>query len=270
MLMILLLLGVAQAQDVSELDPALAPLLYDVLRIAQAWEPKVRDLECLELFAGAGKIFESCLELGMTCSQYDKSYFDDDRNNILTPKGFACAFKGVLKLKPGGCFWGAPVCSCWVWICRHGTFRSFLSPEGSTAVERVRTANQMVVLFVMLCLLAWARGAHVFIEQPLTSLMPEFPPMKQFLKSCAPYAAKADMGFHGGKSASQKSLHVFSSSPKVRALACTSHHHCGKLATKDAKGRTNGHAKKLKQSQAYPKKFGKQVGKLFYQLVHQQ
>lgn len=78
----------------------------------------------------------------------------------------------VLRIRPGGLLWLAPVCSSWVFLCLGTSKRhKFFNMLGDTDLEFVRKANIMVSRCAILIRLCFALGVHWMLEQPLSSLM---------------------------------------------------------------------------------------------------
>ena len=112
------------------LAPVLVALLASWQPTFENYEPAVRDLDSVELFAGVAAITQEVSRLGFRAVAYDKSYSDTSINDLTSTAGFTRAVKLVLRLKPHGMLWGAPVCSSWVWIGRSQTWRSIVRPQG--------------------------------------------------------------------------------------------------------------------------------------------
>lgn len=85
----------------------------------------------------------------------------------------------VMRLKVGGLLWGGVPCSSWVFLNRHTSKRSREAPLGDEGQPSVRRANLLVTRWTLLVLLAVSRGCLWLAEQPMSSLMPEHPRLKQ-------------------------------------------------------------------------------------------
>ena len=85
----------------------------------------------------------------------------------------------VMRLKVGGLLWGGVPCSSWVFLNRHTSKRSREAPLGDEEQPSVRRANLLVTRWTLLVLLAVSRGCVWLAEQPMSSLMPEHPRLKQ-------------------------------------------------------------------------------------------
>ena len=91
--------------------------------------------------------------------------------DILSPAGFITALILVLRLCVGGCLYMAPVCSSWVWINRSTSGRKPWEPNGDISKLYVRQGNEMMSRVAFLAYVAFCRGCHFFIEQPMSSLV---------------------------------------------------------------------------------------------------
>jgi len=81
--------------------------------------------------------------------------------------GAWCLVHGLSKCSTP---WFGIVCSSWVWMSRSTTGRNGLNVLGNVT-ESTMNGNRMVSRVVLLFMLASARGAACFLEQPVTSLM---------------------------------------------------------------------------------------------------
>ncbi len=248
-------------RSIDRLPPVLVPLLAHMVLIAgPLLESGQRDLDSVELFAGQQEITKAMLSQGFQSHALDKSY-DPLTQDLTTAVGFRTALECVCRLRPGGSLWAAPVCSTWGFISRLGTGRSLSNPAGDTNVTRVRNANQQVICVVMLAILAWYRGCHVWVEQPRCSLMAHFSPFQELVAHVLPHRALTHLGAFGASSA--KPLQLWSSSPAVHELARPKPKHSEQVLTRrDSRG-VHGKRNALCASQAYPKRFGHAVAEVF-------
>ena len=231
---------------------------------------QARDLDSVELFAGEAAITVSAQQLGMHSVAYDKSYSESSINDLCSRKGFRRALQLVMRIKQHGSLWGAPVCSSWVWISRGEGGRSTTCPAGNhTTDPRIAHANRMVTLLVFLYLVAWRRGVHIFMENPLSTIMHMFSPMMEFIDSCLKHKVTCYMGAYGGDTV--KPLSIWSTTSKVARLWTKKPKmkKAKKLSTTRAHG-VDGNKKELKASQAYPLAFGKAVAAIFQALLQEQ
>ena len=76
-----------------------------------------RNLDGLELFAGAGEIMQSFRDSLYNAAGYDKSW-DETMHDFNSTVGFLHALVLTMRLKAHACNWYATVCSTWVWMSR--------------------------------------------------------------------------------------------------------------------------------------------------------
>ena len=72
----------------------------------------------VHLFCGKRSMDKQFWKAGLVGISYDYA-MDNTVMNILTPLGKAMVLLGVLTLVPAGLLCGGPVCTSWVFICRH-------------------------------------------------------------------------------------------------------------------------------------------------------
>ena len=188
-----------------------------------------------------------------------------DEEDLCSGRGFSKAMTLLCRVRPHGSLWGAPVCSTWGWIGRAGTGRNAQKPEGDLFIPRIANANRMVVITTMLFLAAFVRAVHIFLEQPLATVMMEFSPMKEFLEWACPWTSSTNMQSFNGSSL--KPLKLWSTSKKVQDMDRRKpKDKKNTLAVKTGKGVT-GKGAELKRSQAYTAAFGKAVVDIMTELL---
>ena len=151
-----------------------------------------RDLASVELFSGGPSINRAMRDAGYSAATFDKR--DHPLEDLTTHAGFHKALGLVVRLRFAGMCWAAPVCSSWVWVGRYQTERTSNNPASNKINMSVNMANRMVFTCLLL-LVAFARGAYIYVEQPLSSLLPHIPVAKAlfdwitFLPTSAPLGA---------------------------------------------------------------------------------
>ena len=135
-----------------------------------------RNLHCVELCAGKGRINRFFEAMGCAGIALDKLY--GDNMNLTTQAGLALAVGAVLRLMPGGLLCGGPQCSSWVWISRSSTKRSKDNPAGDVRRDSVREGNKLAVACALLANLCVTQSCHWLYENPVTSLFFDATPMK--------------------------------------------------------------------------------------------
>ena len=238
------------------------------------------DLDVVELWSGVEAIVFAARAAGFTAMPFDKFRIPgvtdtDDPNateDILLEAGFLRALNLVLRLRPGGLLWMAPVCSSWIFLNLRRTKRTRVGGprfQGNLRYLPVREGNLMAEMAAFLSLVAICRGVQVVIENPAASMMFNY---GVFAKACALWPRRfwailphcrystAPLGSRYGKRFKLMGSHAW-----VRQLACKCQCPGGKhksLATvKNVRGKkaVTGIKHALKDSAAYPLAMGTAV-----------
>ena len=257
--LLLLLLPAMSVRSLDQLHPVLAPLLLNVEQYIE--NACVRDLDSVEFMSGQAEITRAHGNLGAKAVGFDKSYNAWDGCDINTPNGFQRAMQFALRIKRHGSIWAAPVCSSWIWISRSGSGRNSKTPGGDTRLNRVRSGNIMVVRLVLIFLVCWVRGVHLFLENPMSTIIHQFSPLKELLECLMPFKETVHMGPYGTEVS--KPLLIWSSCKAITSLWRKPVKVGKTLAIRNENGGVTGKKDELKESQAYPPDFGKAVAKLF-------
>ena len=196
-------------------------------------------------------------------------------HDILSPQGFAFAILIALCVTPGGMTLLAPVCSSWVWICCAKSLRSVAFPMGDEGREFVRLANIMVSRVVAILWILTKRGIWWLLEQPLTSLLVLHDRFQEFVKHNNVWRAFFYMGlfFEHSCDTSAKPSVLYSNKPIVGEVRQASLQRAWPLSWGRSMCNTNGTAvtgnsDALKDSAAYPMKFGQLLADLFVRHKH--
>lgn len=250
--------------EVSALRKDLPPILLAIVfahmdTIQKALTQIVdRDLASVELFSGKQAISRAVRAAGYEAANFDVN--DNPMNDLSTFTGFQLALGLVARLRVAGMCWAAPVCSSWVWVGRSQTQRSSQNPAGNKKNKLVEKANQMVEYTCLLLLVAFTRGANIYLEQPNSSLLPQYPLVKSFFEWAHIQRVPTFLGSFG--CSSQKPILVFTNNASAGSLKRKRLPGKSSLVTRDASGAVTGKSVALKESQAYPDEFGEQVAKL--------
>ena len=175
-----------------------------------------RDLASVELFAGRMEITGFMLSQGQAWVSFDKSYYSDSTEDITTQHGFERALALVMRTKKYRSLWSAPVCSSWGFIGRSATRRSSTNPAGDLFNSKVAHANRMVILTAMLIMLAHSRQVWCWLEQPMSTVMMHFSPMKETIAYIMEFSQAVWLSAFGASTA--KPLRIWCSSPLVHGL----------------------------------------------------
>lgn len=184
--------------DQKKLDSApkvvkdLFPRLKGFLAKAQQRQQR-RRLDLVEIFAGQQELTKAVNEENMkgeACDILTKPKL----HNIESQEGLEHLASKILQMKPGGVLWGGPPCKTWIWISRSGTYRTAKRPQGSLKVPRVAQANLPVENFTLLAAVAHLRGVDYVVENPSSTLIHEFKPLKALMKWTGAYSVRTYMG----------------------------------------------------------------------------
>ena len=243
------------------------PAIFDYCRAAISAIGLCTPIDALELFAGRKAVTRGFRLLGHVAVAFERR--DDPSMDFLTPCGFLQATCLALSLRTNGFLLAAPVCSSWVWLSRSVTRRSTVHPLGlGSNAECVEQGNEMVAKLAVLLLIVQAFDVLWVVEQPSGSLLQLHPRMQYMLSHVHVVRSSWCMADFGGKTlkptwlysnASLRALHEY----QVLRPPCA-----GKLAinardAKTGKIRVTGDRAKLKESQAYPTKFGEAMAQTY-------
>ena len=238
---------------------------------------ELRDLDVVELWSGIGSIVRAAEAAGFTAMPFDKfrikGITDSDdpetTEDILLEAGFRRALSLVLRLRPGGLLWMAPVCSSWIFLNLKNTMRTKVrGPKfrGNLKYLPVRHGNLMAEMAAFLFLVAAARGVHAVIENPACSMMFSY---EIFANACALWSERFWAVLHHCRfsdapygSRLGKKFKLMGSHSWVRQLACKclcpgrKHKLLHKESRIQGKRTVTGLKQALKESAAYPAKMG--------------
>ncbi|CAL1126840.1 unnamed protein product [Cladocopium goreaui] len=86
----------------------------------------------------------------------------------------------VRNTRPGGLLMVAPPCATWVFLCSAVTGRSWSNPGGNSQ-RCVELANILVLRLIYILFYAVKRNVKILIEQPQSSVMWMWRPVRKFL-----------------------------------------------------------------------------------------
>ncbi len=267
--------GRARTRAAGAMEPLLqrngTPCLEQLLQ-SRCPEPAVRDLDFVEVFAG-----DAAVSVGLRAFGYRGISMDvrrDPTHDVLTRTGFIALLEFVLRLRPGGLLWAAPPCSTWVAASTHSTGRH-LDPWGHPHSFYVQSESALVLRVLLLSALARSRGVVFTWEQPHTSSMLRWAPVKAFAAAAADlYEYHLEMGAYGLRAV--KPTVLWTTAPFVSGLTSRmtpEARRCLRLRPDrlqtsirvegpDGTVRWQG-TKDLKETQAYPMEFGLAHAELF-------
>lgn len=226
-----------------------------------------RDIEVLEIWAGVGSIARAAGRRGMRAETIDKDH-GSETSNLLTSKGFLHAINLVLRLKIGGLLWMAPVCSSFVWLssshAKRGPENDF---RGDQTQEFVQEGNLGAEIAMFLFVLAWSRGCHAAVENPVGSKFWHYPAFRQMaehmptLTSSVVHRCAFDTRDYGDRLG--KAYKVHCTEPWILsarlAHGCTCPRREHRKMVKRVGDKVWGLKSELSESQAYPDALGEAV-----------
>ena len=256
--------GVSEAMLYRLLCCGLPPLMFHLLKAIKYRRDfsLTEHLDFVEWFAGS-QCVSSYLSDFLSGAAVDCLY-DPIYGNIMTFEGFVQAVVMALRLR--GCsafqFFGT-VCSSWIWLVRSCTKRTPENPLGDRDNAFTEHGNVMVARCCLLKLIGWAKGCYFMLEQPSSTLMKCHPRIEQVIAITGAQIVNTCMGGFGGPT--KKRTLLLTDVPWGSKLARSGKGHRGsgeKLAHVDELGRVTGKRSALKNSQAYPAGFGREVASL--------
>lgn len=236
-----------------------------------------RDLDVVELWSGVGAIASAAEAAGFAAMAFDKFRIrgvtdiddPDTTEDILLEAGFRRALSLVLRLRPGGLLWMAPVCSSWIFLNLRCTMRTRAGGpkfRGDLRYLPVRHGNLMAEMAAFLFLVAVSRGVHAVIENPACSMMFKY---EVFANACCLWSPRfwavlphcrhstAPYGSRFGKKFKLMGSHAWVLQLACKCL-CPGRVHKRLTTEKSVGGKraVTGLKQALKDSAAYPAKMG--------------
>ena len=119
--------------------------------------------------------------------------------DILRNLGFITILYGLTGLVAGGLWWAAPPCASWVFMSRGTTQRSVVNPCGNRSLK-VKLANRICRRLIYLIHYVTRKQAFFALEQPGTSLMRYYEPLRRCLKEVGAFTVTIPLGALGAVS----------------------------------------------------------------------
>lgn len=237
-----------------------------------------RDLTVVELWCGVMSIVSAARAHGFEAEGYDINRIpgitDDETSekseNIIGRTGFHNAVALVMRLRPQGLLWMAPVCSSWTFANSSNTGRKKSNIEGCLEYRAVKEGNAMATVASILMELAWLRGLAAVIENPSSSLIFKFSDVETCLKKFKAVVVNTPRCAFDDQPAGKRyyKLYKFAAvgpagvpepaawiRSTVRSCTCPDREHIS-LMTRSATGAVSGKLSELKKSAAYPAALG--------------
>ena len=151
-----------------------------------------------EDFAGAHALSTAVFQAGYVC--YARDIKMSKHLDIASGTGFMAILQGLRSLAIGALAWLALPCSSWVFLSRGSTKRSRLRPKGKRFFKKVRLANKIARRVVYLCHYIEKKGGYWCIENPTSSIIHMYPPMRELLDRPGIKEIRVNLGQFGAPS----------------------------------------------------------------------
>jgi hypothetical protein len=243
------------------------------------WQHLHRDLMVVELWCGVMSIVTAARSVGLPAEGFDinripgvtDDAMSEKSENIISLKGFLNAVKLVLRLAPQGLLWMAPVCSSWIFLNSSNTHRRKSNVEGDVNYRPVQEGNAMATVAALLMKLAWVRDLAAVMANPQSSLIFQFPDVRDVLTQCGAATVCTPRCFFDTRPLGERfyKLYKFAAvgpadvqSPGSwimgtrRRCECPGRKHIP-LSDRSPTGKVSGNLEALKSSAAYPISLGK-------------
>ena len=139
-----------------------------------------RRIDVVELWSGVASIAKAARARSLAAETFDIA--DDPEQDILKKSGFNIALDMVLRIRPGGLLWMAPVCSSFCWLSLSQTKRTIHNDfVGDVTNEKVKSGNAGADVAAFLFRVARSRGVEVCIENPPGSTIWKYPAIHTIL-----------------------------------------------------------------------------------------
>ena len=151
-----------------------------------------------EDFAGKHALSSTLFQMGFAVLARD--WLFSKHLDIESGVGFMAALQGLRSLAVGGLCWLAVPCSSWLFMSRHTTGRSRLTVRGRRRYQKVRSANRVARRVCYLITYLESKGCFWVIENPNSSILWHYEPMRRLLDRKGVYALTVCLGLYGASS----------------------------------------------------------------------
>lgn len=151
-----------------------------------------------EDFAGKHALSTTLFQMGFPVLARD--WLFSKHLDVESGVGFMSALQGLRSLAVGGLCWLAVPCSSWVFMSRGTTGRSRLTVRGRRRYQKVRSANRIARRTCYLVTYLEAKGCYWALENPSSSILWLYPPMRRLLDREGTYMLTVPLGLYGASS----------------------------------------------------------------------
>ncbi len=217
----------------------------------------------LEVFSGRGELSQAFRDLAGPFLSFEIA--DDPEEDISTMSGVLLALKKLFCVRAGGLLWLGTPCKSWVVLSRSFTQRSLLQPAGPVQCRSKRQReyldqhNCIAERSAFLARTATVLQVFFVIEQPSSSLLANFEPVRVALETTAAVKASISMCRFGGESKKPLTLRGtgdLSTLARVNEIRKEARPATKKLTTRSPGGFFTGKKEDLEASAAYTRCFG--------------
>lgn len=229
-----------------------------------------RQLDCLSVFDQSLVLTDALQAQGLSAMAFDIS--SDQENDITTSVGFQKVLSYLSCVRRKGLCWLAPPCSHWTWVASSQHKRSRRVPEGlSWADPKTHYNNELASRVSTLIWLCHHWDILVVVEQPISSVMFEYLPMKLALHGGLSPCHRVVVNLCSFGAASRKPLQLVGTAAWLHQLPIIAsarrvHRGLSQLASCDEGGAVTGLKDSMALSAFYPKDFATQVA--MQQAIH--
>ena len=135
------------------------------------------------------------------------------------PKGFMILLNSVRRMQAKGLSFWAPPCNSWIFLSQSIYKRSMERPWGDTSKMRTREQNKLACRVLLLLRLCVAFQVYWLLEQPMSSLLCEFPKFKKASKKLG--ANMVTCWMHSYVAATAKGAKLLGNVPYLQKLKTT-------------------------------------------------
>ncbi|CAJ1459458.1 unnamed protein product [Effrenium voratum] len=150
----------------------------------------------VEVCSGCGKFSEAMRDSGFVGKEFDICH--SGNHDLLRSVGFLAILAAVRNTKRGGVLMLAPPCSTWVFLSRSYTGRSWACPEGRK-IKAVILANILIHRLLYIIFYATKRGVYWLVEQPISSVLWVYEPVRRILNWARARRISFPMGAYGAR-----------------------------------------------------------------------
>lgn len=170
------------------------PLVLWLLQLTQPTEPN----DFVEVCAGCASFSKAMRMSGLKGKEFDIRF--SQNHDLMRTVGFMAIMAAVWNTRPGGLIFFAPPCSSWIFLSSSQTGRCWANPKGKEGNHKVLYANIFVRRMLYILFYAVKRGCQIVIEQPLSSVMWHWRPVRRFLQWSKSRRVAFPMGSYGARS----------------------------------------------------------------------